>query len=264
MIWTVMNTNQYLARIGYNGIPAPNCETLFELQKNYLLHVPFENLYIHAGIPIKLADSFRKVVTENRGGFCYELNGLFFLLLKDIGFNVKMISARVHSKNNEFTPEFDHMALVVEIDRKKYLVDVGFGEFALFPLSISNDLEINDPRSTFRVTAHDEDYLLVSKKNAGEEFNPEYIFSEKKRTLAEFEERCRYHQTSPESHFTQKLICSLPTKVGRITLTGSLLKITSGKNIVEKKLKDEKEVNEVLMTYFKLRMPGIPQKAERS
>ena len=247
-----MDARLYLQRISYSGKLTPTLGTLTQLQTNHLLTVPFENLYIHDKIKIDLADSYIKIVIQNRGGFCYELNGLFYRLLLQLGYTVKMISARVFNKESGFGPEFDHMAIIATIDNADWLVDVGFGEFAFHPLKIEPGHESQDPRGLFRVDVHDENYLQVSKKNKEEEFIPEYIFTKTGRQLREFYEMCLYHQTSPESHFTQKRICSLPTNEGRITLTGNTLKITSGANVTERELADETEVEQVLKEYYKI------------
>lgn len=247
-----MNTRLYLERIGYFGPLDPSLEVLTNLQQNHLLRVPFENLDIHNKTRIDLANTYAKVVTGNRGGFCYELNNLFFELLKELGFHVKRISARVFDKDKGFGPEFDHMAILANIDAEKYLVDVGFGEFAFHPLKIELNLDQRDPRGIFRIQKYDEEYFMAMKKNPERTFLPEYIFSEKERRLDEFNEMCLYHQTSPQSHFTQKRMCSLPTINGRITLTGNTLKITANGEVTETLLGDEMEVQKILSDYFKI------------
>ncbi|HYK47600.1 MAG TPA: arylamine N-acetyltransferase, partial [Parafilimonas sp.] len=75
-----MDVDRYLRRINYEGTREPNLTLLAALQKQHLLHVPFENLDIHYKTPIELnvPRIFEKVVHNKRGGFCYELNGLFY------------------------------------------------------------------------------------------------------------------------------------------------------------------------------------------
>ena len=248
-----MNIKQYLERIEYNDAISPTVEVLSTLQQQHLLHVPFENLDIHNNIKIDLNNLFDKIVTRKRGGFCYELNGLFYQLLKEIGFTVIMISARVYDGKKDFSPEFDHMALIVTINNEDYLVDVGFGEFSLHPLKITMDEETNDPRGIFKIHTFDEHYTAVKKKNAEQQFIPEYIFSMKERQMEEFYDRCNYHQTNSASHFMQKRICSLPTQNGRITLTGNLLKITDNGSIKEQVLHNEQEVQQTLWHYFRIK-----------
>src|SRR6185295_560871 len=149
-----MEVKKYLDRIGYEGNTEPTIGLLSALQKRHLLNIPFENLDIHYNTPIELdiAVIFDKVVIKKRGGFCYELNGIFHELLNAIGFNVKMISARVFDQKQQiFSPEFDHLAIISKIDSIDYLVDAGFGEFAFSPLKFELNTIHNDERGMFRI-----------------------------------------------------------------------------------------------------------------
>ena len=137
-----MDINAYLQRINYHGSLAPTAETLRALQVAHLLAVPFENLSIHTGEPVVLEDEalFEKVVGRRRGGFCYELNGLFAALLRSLGFKVEMLSAGVANAEGEFGPDFDHMTLLVTLNDKleeRWLADVGFGDSFREPLLLN-------------------------------------------------------------------------------------------------------------------------------
>ncbi len=122
-------TRSYLDRIGHRGPTPLSLESLRRLHKKHLLSIPFENLDIHLGCPIILSQDafYEKIIAHKRGGFCYELNGSFAALLTSLGFKVRMLSARVARKNGGFTPEFDHMTLLVTM-KDRWLADVGFGE----------------------------------------------------------------------------------------------------------------------------------------
>src|SRR5215216_6410072 len=110
-----MDIPAYLDRINYHGAIDPTAAALRELHRAHLLAVPFENLDIHLGRPIVLEQQalFAKIVTRRRGGFCYELNGLFALLLRDLGFDVTLLAAGVARADGSFGPEFDHLTLLV-------------------------------------------------------------------------------------------------------------------------------------------------------
>ena len=109
----IMNVEKYLARIGMDrtGV-VPDLAGLKLLQRQHLLNVPCENLDIHWRRLIGLDTTafFHKIVEENRGGFCYELNGLFNELLREMGFETRLLSARVTGKDGELGPEYDHAA----------------------------------------------------------------------------------------------------------------------------------------------------------
>lgn len=248
-----MDIKQYLERINYADPVDLTFKVLSDLQMMHLLNVPFENLDIHTKTRIDLTKLYDKIVTRKRGGFCYELNGLFYELLREIGFAVIMVSARVYDGKKDYSPEYDHMALIVKVKEDSYLVDVGFGEFSFHPIKIELDKEINDPRGIFILEIVDENYKVIKRKNVEGKFIPEYMFSEKQRQIDEFQGMCNYHQTSYESHFMQKRICSLPTKNGRITLTGDTLKITDNGAVKERKL-NEQEIQHELWNYFGLKL----------
>jgi N-hydroxyarylamine O-acetyltransferase len=256
-----MEVKKYLERINYGDRTEATVAVLNILQKKHLLSVPFENLDIHYNNPIKLnrPDIYNKVVGGRRGGFCYELNGIFYELLNSIGFDVKMVSARVFNQKHEtFSPEFDHLAIITKIDSINYLTDVGFGEFAFTPLKIELSTILHDERGVFRIEKYDEEYYQVSKQ-ADESWIPEYMFTLKARDLNEFRQRCHYNQTSPSSHFTQNKFCSLATEKGRVTVTANKIKITEGDTIIELPVNGEEEFLKALRKYFQIRLNETAQ-----
>jgi arylamine N-acetyltransferase len=87
----------YLDRIGVTAPAACDAAGLRTLHRAHQLTVPFENLSIHLAEPISLdeRDLADKIVRRRRGGFCYELNGAFALLLEALGAQVSRVAARV-------------------------------------------------------------------------------------------------------------------------------------------------------------------------
>lgn len=250
-----MDKEKYLHRIGFAKADVKaNLENLRLLQKRHLLTVPFENLDIHWKRPIALdGESFyRKVVENGRGGFCYELNGLFFSLLREVGFQSKIISARVSDGKGGFGAEYDHLAILTEIGNEKYLVDVGFGSFTAEPLKFILDLEQTDESGVFLIRKFDDEYFEVVKKDEGI-WKSEYIFKDLGCDLSEFTEMCDFHQTSPESHFTQGKVCSLMTETGRKTLTDKkFIKSENGQK-KESGINSEKEFVRILEREFNIK-----------
>src|SRR5262245_39731528 len=122
-----MNIQAYLDRIDYHGSLDPTAETLRALHVAHLLAVPFENLNIGMGWPIVLDRDalFEKIVLRRRGGFCYELNGLFAALLRALGFDVTLLSAGVARAGGGFGPEFDHLTLRVTTDDRPFAATQG-------------------------------------------------------------------------------------------------------------------------------------------
>lgn len=245
-----MDSYAYLARIAYDGTFEPTVATLRALHRRHLLSVPFENLDIHRGREIVLDPEWtvEKVVTQNRGGFCYELNSAFAALLRAAGFSVTYLSARVSNAKGRLSPEFDHLALRVDLE-EPWLADVGFGDNFLEPLRLVDGIEQPDPAGTFRLVETSDRWRL-ERRPAGSDWRPQYDFSLHPRGLSEFADRCRYHQTSPESHFMRNEICSLATPAGRITLADRRLIITSNGSKKERELTSEGEWHSVLRGRF--------------
>jgi N-hydroxyarylamine O-acetyltransferase len=212
----------YLARIGYRGSRVPSAGTLRALHVAHLETVPFENLDIGLGRPIRLDEQalFDKIVTRRRGGFCYELNGLFGVLLRHLGFRVALLSAGVLEHDGTFGPDFDHMTLLVQLE-DRWLADVGFGDGFREPLRLDEPRAQVEMGRCYRVT-HDGRWgtMRFDDPSAGPKG---YRFSLVPRHMAEYDAMCRHHQTSPESPFTQRRVCSRATPDGRVTLTDTCL-----------------------------------------
>jgi N-hydroxyarylamine O-acetyltransferase len=215
----LINIQLYLERINYQGSLEPCAETMRQLQVAHLLSVPFENLSIHAGQPIVLEDEalFAKIVEGRRGGFCYEANGLFAALLRGLGFNVAMLSAGVANASGGFGSDFDHMALMVTLEQR-WLVDVGFGDSFREPLLLDLPGEQVQGRRAYRILP-DNNHLILMQREGSDKWEAQYRFTLQPYGYADYAGMCRYHQTSPQSHFTQRRICSLATREGRVTLS---------------------------------------------
>ena len=245
-----MDAQSYLNRINFDSDPSPTLATLNALQKQHLLHIPFENLDIHANNPITLdtVKIFDKIVNRHRGGFCYELNGLFNNLLQHIGFDTYMVSARVFDKEKGYGNEFDHLVLIATIDDQEYLTDVGFGEFIFHPLKFELQTMQHDERGDFFIDTYDDNYFRINKL-VDEKAVPQYIFTKTPRAYHEFVPMCEYHQTSEQSHFTHKQFLGIAIPGGRVTLVENRLKIVKGNAVTEKEL-DHDAYQQALLEYF--------------
>lgn len=243
----------YLGRIGVHRPTEPSPAGLRVLQERHLATVPFENLSIHLGERISLDDDalVDKVVRRGRGGFCYELNGALAVLLDALGYRVSLLSAQVYGPDGELSAPFAHMALRVDLT-EPWLVDVGFGRFSQWPLRLAERGSQTDPQGVFRVIAADEGVLDVWCDD-----RPQYRLESRPRRLRDFAPTCWYQQTSPESHFTRSLTCSLPTPTGRVTLSGTTLIRTEDGHRSEQELTD----TEALATYrdvFGIALERVP------
>jgi N-hydroxyarylamine O-acetyltransferase len=244
----------YLTRIAYCGPTEPTAETLRAIHHAHLLSVPFENLDIPLGRKIILDEDaiLHKIVDQRRGGFCYELNGAFAALLRALGFHTTLLSARVARDAGGESPEFDHLTLRVDL-QDPWLADVGFGESFLEPLRLESGREQLDPAGTFRLVQVEE-RLQMKKLESSGRWKRQYSFGLHPRSLNDFAGMCHYHQTSPESHFTQNRICSRATPDGRITLSGTKLIVTRRGQRQERTLFSEDEWNNAIQEHFGIKL----------
>ncbi|RSN23764.1 acetyltransferase [Amycolatopsis sp. WAC 01416] len=252
-----MDVAAYLDRLGVDRPATADVAALRTLQERHLATVPFENLSIHLGEPIVLDTEalFDKIVRRRRGGFCYELNGLFAALLRELGFDAVLKSAKVFRPDGTLGPPFDHAVVSVELD-EPWLADVGFGRFSRFPLRLSATEAQADPEGEFLVldAPHGDIDVLQDGK-------PQYRIERRPRALDEFAPTSFWQATSPDSHFTRGPTCSLPGKHGRVTLAGDKLIVTTHGVREETRLSSDQEI---LKTYRKefgielARVPGRP------
>jgi N-hydroxyarylamine O-acetyltransferase len=245
-----MNVKEYFKRIGYRGKADASLETLRTIHRLHLLSVPFENLDIHFGSPIHLNVEFffNKIVKRNRGGFCYELNGLFFELLQHLGFKVQMLSARVASADGGWGPDFDHMTLLVQLE-ERWIADVGFGDSFLEPLRLNDSSDqIQNGRGFKLVQGEDGSIIYQAEQNGV--WSNQFLFNLQPHQLNDFSGMCHYQQTSPDSSFTKRVVCSVATKHGRITLTDQLLIVTKKGKRKETKISDQKNFHSLLKKHF--------------
>src|SRR5438067_4375858 len=240
----------YLKRIGYAGPLKPNSNLLRNLHRAHLFAVPFENLDIAFGRKIICdEDAFlRKIIERHRGGFCYELNGAFAALLRSLGFQVSLLSARVPCEDGSLSPEFDHLTLRVDLE-EPWLADVGFGDCFLEPLRFATGFEQPQGGRTYHIV-EEKGLLHVERTEPDDGWKRQYSFTLTPRRLDEFAAMCHYHQSSPESPFTRKKLCTLATADGRITLSDRKLIITQNGSRGERMLESEREWRKALKSFF--------------
>ena len=234
-----------------DGPIRPDASTLSRLHENHLFNVPFENLDVHFGHRFDLVPNhvFEKVVRDGRGGFCYELNSLFNWLLTSLGFNSRIISARIYTDSGDLGPEFDHMAILVEFGPKSFLGDVGFGDLFLTPLEISDIIQY-DGRSYFKIEQETETEFILSMSSNGVDFVRKYLFDLRSVTPDRFDEPCQEKQTNPSSHFVKNTICTWPTTNGRLTLFNNKLIEKTGASKIEMVIPDDHELRHALAERF--------------
>jgi N-hydroxyarylamine O-acetyltransferase len=249
----MMNIQAYLDRIGYKGKREVSVAVLRDLHQAHILSVPFENLDIHYGKQISLVvDSiYRKVVEKKRGGFCYELNFLFHCLLRELGFESRIIAARIFDSQGVLGPPFDHMCLLVELEHL-WLVDVGFGDLFLHPVALNEHTIQTDGRNYFKVEKMAGNEYVLSMSCGKADFCRKYTFSTQAQVVSVFAALCQDKQTSPSSYFVKNRVCTRPTPTGRITLFNHKFICTKGEHKRESFLEDERQFTAILRKQFDL------------
>ncbi len=260
----------YLDRIDTARPAKADSAALHALHRAHLLAVPFENLSIHLREPISLADGelIDKIVTRRRGGFCYELNGAFALLLRALGFDVRLLAARVFG-DDWLGPPFDHLALLVHTadGDGPWLADVGFGSHSEFPLRLGERGQQDDPAGSFRLAEASAGTALQADFEIGPQAGdidvirdgqPQYRLELRERALADFGPTCWWQQTSPESHFTRTTICSRLTAGDRISISGHTLIRTADGKRTEQELTADAALLAAYRDHFGIILDQVP------
>ncbi len=250
-----MNINEYCQRIGYQNEVVVNEDCLKELHRYHVMSIPFEAIDVQLGrrIELKLDSIFHKVVKQNRGGYCYELNLLFQAMLSEIGFESYLISARIFN-NQEFGPEFDHMAIVVKL-QEYWLVDVGYGDLFIEPILLKVDYPQEDKFKTYKIENFGSNGFVLKESLKGKsEFILKYQFSNIPRTIDEFEAQNNWKQTSKDSYFVKNMICTLPTQNGRYSILNTIYKVRIGTAVKEIEIKGKTKMKEILNSHFNIKI----------
>ncbi|HEY1838483.1 MAG TPA: arylamine N-acetyltransferase [Rhizomicrobium sp.] len=249
-----MDIDRYLARIGLKTRPEPTLRGLTILHSAHLLAIPYENLDVQLGRPVTIAREpiYEKLVERGRGGWCYEMNGLFGWALGELGFDVRRATGSVMRETAGEASNGNHLVLRVELPEGLFLADVGFGDgprdaipvrigaFAShgFDFSVARAGEgwwrlHNDPRGgassfDFNLDAADENLLAA---------------------------KCEFLQSNPASPFVQNLVCQRHTRTGLSILRGRVLKKLTPKGTSEHLIASADELVATLKSTFALDVP---------
>ncbi|KAH1181367.1 hypothetical protein KIL84_005093 [Mauremys mutica] len=224
-----MYIEEYLARIGYKGSHEKHdLETLTAIFQHHIRAVPFENLSIHCGeiITLDLDQVYNKIVRKKCGGWCMEHNQLLCWVLKTLGYDTTLLGAYIYNLHqNTYASHMTHLLLKVDIDDRTYILDGGFGvSYQIWqPMELISGKDQPQTPGIFRFTENNGTWYF--EKIRRKQYVPNqsfsnsdllersecrkiYLFSLEPRTIRDFQFQCTYLQTSPDSLFTKKSICS--------------------------------------------------------
>lgn len=249
-----MIVDNYLKRIGLDRPKVLDRQSLEAILKHSARTIPFENLDIHLGKSIIIDDEavIDKILNQGRGGYCYEVNGLLSLVLKELGFKTGFLGARTIFGYNELRP-VTHMILKVDIDSESYLCDLGFtGMNSITPIAIGSSSEVKDYYKYFRLQEDKELGYILQVKNDQDKWNSLYSFDMQPYKKIDFELANYFNSTSEKSICTRQLICSINTEEGSIRLVGNELKIRSENVSEDRVITTKEQLQDTLENKFKI------------
>lgn len=248
----------YLARIGYDGATTPRLETLREIHRLHPQAIAFENLnpLMHWPVRLDVISLQQKLVTQRRGGYCYEHNLLLKHALERIGFRVAGLAARVlwNQSEDAIRPR-THMLLQVDVDDELWIADVGFGGQTLTgPLRLVEHVPQSTPHEPFRLMRLAGDYALQTDVRGA--WRTLYRFDLQEQVLPDYELASWYLSNNPESHFVQRLIAARTEPQRRYALSNNELAVHDvGGETVRRKLTSAAALRDVLRETFGIALP---------
>ena len=263
-----MNLDGYFRRIAYSGPLTPSSDTLTALHLAHATHVPFENLDILLGKPIRLdlESLVQKLVASRRGGYCFEQNLLFASVLERLGFRLTRLIARVRYRASG-TPARTHMVLLVDVAGEQWIADVGFGgEGLLLPVRFGGGDESRQFLWTYRVMPDSDDAAAHSAASPharwvmqslhGGEWIDLYVFTLERQEQIDYVVANHYTSTHPSSKFVRTLTVQLPGQTERRLLRNHELTVDRGGAPMIRELRDDEELVDVLGAQFGLHFPA--------
>jgi N-hydroxyarylamine O-acetyltransferase len=248
---TNFDLQKYLNRIRYEGKTEANFQTLSGLMKHQLCSVPFENIDVEDGkiVSLKPEDIVEKIVEQKRGGYCYELNGLFCMALEKIGFKYKMLAARPMFNYSQRRPK-THMVLAVAVEDEEWICDLGYGGYGLRePVSIDKlGIGVQQGDDEFLLTQVTATEYLLQIKIDGK-WTELYSFEPHQQEWVDYTLANYFNSTSPDTIFTKKRLSIIQKPSGRVFLVDDELKIIdNGATLIRVVPKEDRSA--VLKEYF--------------
>ena len=246
----------YLRRVAYEGALEQTEEVLRALHLAHATHIPFENLDILLGRPIRLdlASLQAKLVHGGRGGYCFEQNTLLAAVLEEIGFPVTRLAARVRAGAAGVLPR-THMLLLVRCEGRTWLADVGFGaEGLLHPVPFGRGEVSEQFCWSYRVVPEGDLWVLQSLH--GEDWTDLYAFTLEPQHAVDYEMANHFTSTHPESRFRRTVTAQLATPGVRRVLRFGEFTVDEGGSVTRRTVADPDELLAVLDESFGLRMPA--------
>jgi N-hydroxyarylamine O-acetyltransferase len=250
-----LDLDAYFRRIGYAGDRAATPAVLEQVHFGHATHIPFENLDIHLGRPIRidLGSIQEKLVRGRRGGYCFEQNALLGAALEQLGFAVTRLLSRVRLGANRVTAR-THQVLKVEAGGRSWLADVGFGTGGiLWPVPLQAAEVVRQGAWEFRLAEEPDGWVLQSLR--GGSWYDVYAFTLEPQFPIDFEMSNHFTSTYPESRFVLTLTVQRSTPEVRYTLRGREFTVEHADRETTRTIADDDELLRLLADPFGLEFP---------
>jgi N-hydroxyarylamine O-acetyltransferase len=243
----------YLARLGIDAPERTDAAGLAAVQRAHRLAIPFENLDILLGQGINLAPDalFDKLVTRQRGGYCFEQNRLLAEALDAMGFQLRPLMARVWHYGPTETPGRTHMLLLVTLSRRPWIADAGFGGGYAPPMPLVADRIAKDGGVRHKLR-RDADHGWMLERDGGEGWQPQYSFTEDMVHQADIAMANHWTATAPESRFTTSAVLSRVLPDGGVSLIDRRLTLRRAGGGVNREISGAEDYRAVLAESFGL------------
>jgi N-hydroxyarylamine O-acetyltransferase len=255
---------EYLKRIRLNGPVGPDLPTLAAIHAAHVEAIPFEGLdpFLGRQVKLDLPGIQEKILSNRRGGYCFEQNALLKAALEAIGFRVTGLAGRVRWMTPPDSPlgPRSHMLLKIELPEGPYLADVGFGAFLLDrPLPLAADAEHATTMGTFRLTRAEDMFFLNVKQPSG--WRTAYVFNLEPQLPSDYELANWYTSTNPNAPFSRTLIMERLTPGRRYKLVNSrhIIEARDGQVVEERLIDSVDEFAQILDRTFHISPPTSAQ-----
>ncbi|MFY1020047.1 arylamine N-acetyltransferase family protein [Ectopseudomonas khazarica] len=258
----MLDLQRYLERLGYASAPAATLDNLRELQKRHTTEFAFETLSTMLRVPVEVEPAAiqDKLLHQGRGGYCFELNRLFLLLLQALGFDARGLTGRVVMGGPEDAlPARTHMLVLVTLEGVRYITDVGFGGMVpTGPLLLDSEAEQATPHEAYRLSYVDGTYTLRAR--VADSWRAMYVFDLQAVADIDYVVGNWYVCTHPDSPFLGQMIAARTGPGLRKTLNnGSFAIHRLGQASERVQLDSVDEVLRVLRDEFGIRPPEHPE-----
>ena len=257
-----LDVDAYFERIGYDGPRSVSVDTLAAIHLHHPQAIPFENLnpFLRWPVALDVQSLQQKLVRDKRGGYCYEHNLLLSHVLRQLGFRVRELAARVLWNVPEGTVRpRSHMLLMIDLDDRPYIADVGFGGLTMTgPLRLEVDSVQRTPHEPFRLMKSDDAFIMQAK--CGESWRSLYVFDLQQQVLSDYEVVNWYLCNHPSSHFVTGLVAARPDRDRRYALRGKELTVYHMNGGTDRRLlTSASELRESLEVTFRVTLPEGPE-----